>query len=182
MVTVHDVLNLQPAVTVGLRGLGNVSRPAHDRDGVVSVDDVSRCRASSNLAHHDFRACTTPDRGGCPMAARPTHADSTRAPFSEADLPDARTCAIILRTLDLVPASFPSATPSRTLLSSWRRASTFAPELRRAHPLVFFSRRSELIAELGEAVQRRSPRHCQTRHDDDITSPYRNASVFAFPS
>ncbi|MFN7981981.1 MAG: hypothetical protein U0Q11_09000, partial [Vicinamibacterales bacterium] len=152
VVTVHDVLNLQP-VTVGLRGLGNVSglrtTAMVSYLSMMSRAAVRRATWLITISEHARRQIGAAARWPLDRLTPIPHG----APFSEADLPDARTCAIILRTLDLVPGFIlgDAIKNPAVIVAAWRR---LAPELRRAHPLVFFSRRSELIAELGEAVQR----------------------------
>ena len=180
VVTVHDVLNLQP-VREGLRGLGNVS-------GLRTTAMVSYLSMMSRAAVRRATWLITISEDARQQIAAAAKWPLDRltpiphgAPFTEAELPDDETCAEIMRTQGLAPGFIlgDAIKNPAVIISAWRR---LAPELKQAHPLVFFSRRAELIAELAEAAERREARVIIKPDTITVRALYRQAAVFAFPS
>jgi len=180
VVTVHDVLNLQP-VSEALRGFGNVS-------GLRTTAMVSYLSMMSRAAVRRATWLITISEDARRQIAAAAKWPLDRltpiphgAPFTAADLPDDASCAEILRTLDITPGFIlgDAIKNPAVIVAAWRRLT---PDLRRAHPLVFFSRRAELIAELAEAVQSGEARVIVRPETTTVRALYRRAAVFAFPS
>lgn len=180
VLTVHDVLNLQP-VREGLRGFGNVSglrtTAMVSYLSMMSRAAVRRATWLITVSEHARQQIAAAAKWPLEQLTPIAHG----APFTEAELPDDAMCAEILRSLALAPGFIlgDAIKNPAVIVAAWRRLS---PELRRAHPLVFFSRRAELIAELRDAAARGEARVIVRPDTTTVRALYRQASVFAFPS
>lgn len=180
VVTIHDALNLQP-VREGLRGFGNAPG-IRTTVMVCYLSMMSRAAARKatwliTISDHARREITAAAPG---LDARITVVPEG-PPFSADDLPDAAMCANALRTLKLMPG-FVLADAIKNpgvLIEGWRRLT---PELRQAHPLVFFSRRMALLPVLETAVRQGEARVVFRPETTLLRAMYRSAGVFAFPS